>query len=134
LKKNNDMITQLIRNVCYNMPDKINTTNQDFLHFLKQVNYGDTIYVNKNNKWIVGNISGFNHAMVYVKFNKIISEYPWHKIKYIQKYVPIKIINDEEMKELNTKSNIFAIIITIIIFIATFVMGMVYSFIPLIFK
>ena len=126
--------TELIYNPCFGNIKKNNNKSKLFLSFLKQANYKDVIFINNKNCFICGDITGFNHAFVYVAHSNVISEFSWDKVKYIEKGILLPNIDIIEEKNINKTSNIIAVIITIIIFFATFIMGMIYSVIPLLFK
>jgi len=126
--------TELIYNPCFGNIKINKKKSKEFILFIKQVNYKDEIFINNNNSFTVGEVYGFNNSFVYVSHSKLISEFSWDEVEYVEKVIPLHNINNNEDKSNNTKSNIIAIIITIIIFFATFIMGIIYSGLPLLFK
>jgi hypothetical protein len=114
---------KLIRNPAF----QIDIPKRDELEsFVKQINYKDQIII-QNNHIIKGEVHGFNIDLVYIfNIKGELSVHKWNEVKFIKK--PSS--TEQTIEDL---PNIIAIVFAIVIFIATFLMGYFYSYLPQLF-
>jgi hypothetical protein len=118
---------EIIRNPAFEGNLKSITT---FPESLKRVNYQDKCIIQKNNEWINGEVHGFNPQYLYL-FNqddKIIV-YKWNEVKFIKKKIP-QALEVPLYTETEERTDFVAVIFAVVIFIATFLMGYIYSYLP----